>query len=547
MSLDRNAPHNQPLGHLARFGDAAHGVYRASTGKITTPAGVQIATPGVAPLGGDAHLIRPPGARPDTRKPDEIAADAAAGRTWLDYGIISGINNRLYGKALGGGGMPGWIYCAPDGSRWRVRAQMQSAGLSLFFYPFGAFSRSSLPGAAQSIGVPMSGISAAGESLFFHTTTGQEEPGYLLDAISSTGSKALITGRRSQWRSTSLLGQHAPAAGRATVTNGPSIWGGGPAGGAWELIISGTPPAASAVAVALVQERTVEVYDSTPFSVWERHGPGPGDWDADYSIDFVGNFEAAPGQALTDRLAELNLPGGGSRLILRPLGSYTVTCGERWLAGGYYDADDSLQLVAPLLTLSRTVTFDLTTTPGPDRATAAGRYDIEWSGGIDLIGGVSIPVSAEMHFSFESQEGTVIAESYATWFIGSTITDGPRATTIGSWQALASGRKVDGSNSYAHLPEAANGLTFGWVGKYDEFRNFVVSPQILRFSNRCWGLVAEGLGSKQGRGAVLAYFSPEQHILGPFEFALEDGPGYATAHPVTGEITASLVDSICVV
>lgn len=51
-----------------------------------------------------------------TRSSEELAADAAAGRTWRDDAILSGQRMSLYGKTLNG-----WVYCAPDGLRWRVR------------------------------------------------------------------------------------------------------------------------------------------------------------------------------------------------------------------------------------------------------------------------------------------------------------------------------------------------------------------------------------------------------------------------------------------
>lgn len=53
-----------------------------------------------------------------TRTEPELAADAAAGRTWRADAILSGQRMDLYGQTLGG-----WIYCAPDGGRWLVPAE----------------------------------------------------------------------------------------------------------------------------------------------------------------------------------------------------------------------------------------------------------------------------------------------------------------------------------------------------------------------------------------------------------------------------------------
>lgn len=52
-----------------------------------------------------------------TRTPDELAADALAGRTWRADAILGGSRMHLYGKRL-----DGWVYCAVDGSRWHVPA-----------------------------------------------------------------------------------------------------------------------------------------------------------------------------------------------------------------------------------------------------------------------------------------------------------------------------------------------------------------------------------------------------------------------------------------
>jgi hypothetical protein len=50
-----------------------------------------------------------------SRSTEELAADALAGRSWRNDAVLSGARMHLYGKRL-----DGWIYCAPDGSRWLV-------------------------------------------------------------------------------------------------------------------------------------------------------------------------------------------------------------------------------------------------------------------------------------------------------------------------------------------------------------------------------------------------------------------------------------------
>lgn len=79
-----------------------------------------------------------------TRTEAELAADAAAGRTWRADAILSGQRMDLYGQTLGG-----WIYCAPDGGRWLVPAEAleialetdQPLSVSLTLRRFGDFGR----------------------------------------------------------------------------------------------------------------------------------------------------------------------------------------------------------------------------------------------------------------------------------------------------------------------------------------------------------------------------------------------------------------------
>ena len=65
---------------------------------------------------------RLPGVQPVQRSVEELAADQAAGRQWWHQAIVSGSGDGtasvgyLHGRNVGG-----WIYAAPDGSRWLVK------------------------------------------------------------------------------------------------------------------------------------------------------------------------------------------------------------------------------------------------------------------------------------------------------------------------------------------------------------------------------------------------------------------------------------------
>lgn len=96
-----------------------------------------------------------------TRSPEELAADAAAGRTWRTDAILSGARMHLYGTRL-----DGWVYCAADGSRWLVSAAPLTVALqtdqpftaSLTLTRFGDFSG---PAAQQSVAVSLAELGQA--------------------------------------------------------------------------------------------------------------------------------------------------------------------------------------------------------------------------------------------------------------------------------------------------------------------------------------------------------------------------------------------------
>lgn len=92
-----------------KIGNPWHGLYRAATGKVTPPAGGDIDRSGYAPLSGDCWLIQIPGLPVPTTTP----AEAAAGKTWTNYALIS--DGSVYGTYMGDP-----IYVDPAGRPWRV-------------------------------------------------------------------------------------------------------------------------------------------------------------------------------------------------------------------------------------------------------------------------------------------------------------------------------------------------------------------------------------------------------------------------------------------
>lgn len=557
--MDKNAPHDQPLGRLARFGHTAHGLYSTVDGLIETAGGVSIPIPGIVPDSSDCHLIRPPGSRPDTRTAEEVAADTAAGRTWLDYGIVSGLNHRLYGKSLNLPGSPGWIYCAPDGSKWLARFLLaNSTTVRLTFRRFGTISRSaSDTNIVQTVDVPISGIGANGEYPVVTTIAATDAKAYRFDAVSATGGKFLFTGRQRVWAAGGVDGSNTPPLGISTATNGVNN-AAGPAGGAWEIVITGTPPAASATCTPLIHPRSgTAPAVQVPFAAWEEQTTSLGGGQYETTIVYKGNGLSAPGQTPIGRAEEL-FPGVSS-IITRPVGAHTYTHDERWLAGGYYDDDDNLQLVTALLHYTCEVVFALTPVPHTHTLAEGRSYGGSGSYSITVDGEVTfscrpmnpIPVSGTAGFTFEFS-GRLLNDYDAMPF-GSGSTTGAStgaSFTVGSpgWTVTGDSIKSTSSGGAAQIAQAISGLTYGRYGWVDEFRTmWPIRLHTIRFANRCWGLIAEAAtsGPQNGTAVVAAYVSPEQFVTDMIDVATVDGIGYASAHPVTGEIAYSTHRFVC--
>ncbi len=92
-----------------KIGHPWHGLYRASTGKIETPAGGDIDLPGSAPDSGNCWLVQ----IPDLPEPETTPEEAAAGRTWTNYALIS--DQKIYGR-----GISGPLYIDTAGRAWAL-------------------------------------------------------------------------------------------------------------------------------------------------------------------------------------------------------------------------------------------------------------------------------------------------------------------------------------------------------------------------------------------------------------------------------------------
>jgi hypothetical protein len=135
---------------------------------------------------GAAILVSVPGAPAIDRTPEEIVADALAGRQWINTAALSGGRQQLYGKAL-----DGWIYVDPNGARWLVRCpQLSETIVHSFGSPLsGTLTLArfgELGGAAESYSYPFTcawGVDGSGAP-----SSGR----VLVDAVASDGSSAII-------------------------------------------------------------------------------------------------------------------------------------------------------------------------------------------------------------------------------------------------------------------------------------------------------------------------------------------------------------------
>lgn len=83
--------------------------------QLTLNNGTTRVHPGPVENGHYTYRLKVPGVAPVVRTPEELAADYAQGREWRNEAILVGRPFQLHGRELGG-----WIYCAPDGTRWII-------------------------------------------------------------------------------------------------------------------------------------------------------------------------------------------------------------------------------------------------------------------------------------------------------------------------------------------------------------------------------------------------------------------------------------------
>lgn len=154
-----------PCDEITRFGFTAHGVatgIQTGTRRLIVN-GASFPLPfdwpfqaGVIAEPYDTHLVKVPDQPSVDLPPEVVAAEAAAGRTWQHYALLSEDRLVLFGKVLSG-----WVCIDPDGKRWLIRTMPhinrsivsgdQPLTLQVSAVPFGYLDEEPVAAVSQSI------------------------------------------------------------------------------------------------------------------------------------------------------------------------------------------------------------------------------------------------------------------------------------------------------------------------------------------------------------------------------------------------------------
>lgn len=499
-------------GQVAVWGHPWHGLWKAGDGKIHVPDGPVIDTPGQSPSHGplaresrigDAWKVQPPGTAAVARTPAEAAADAAAGRTWLNYAILSGSSKRLYGKALHPNAfesMRVWIYVDPDGGRWLVRLTLSSLTVSRF----GHFPKdASEPAAAQSVLIDL--------DLLFPYTAARL---FAVEDVTPSGDKALIA-----FASLTAF----PDDERRRLFQ------------VWEIVLSGKPPAMTVGVTEVYRMSLAENGDheyttiSSSSQSFGRKRFKVADTGTGANVEwFVFDSNGAPTyQEFAD-----SLPAG--RYISDEAIWFVSTVGEsvREIATpfGACFVDGAATIIKLVQRLEETITAtidDAALEAGVDRVPFSQTRAQTWTATLRLQSG-----------------GPAVGSTASGTFVRSGLlgdTDAmPPLVTEETWSRTAS---IDGTP----IPDATEFLDVG-MGSVSGFRYTV-----KRLGSGCWSLAVRNGNDDSRPGAkALGHFHrgvvglvAAQPMARNLPVSAVDLHGFASAHPHTGEIDWDASEARC--
>lgn len=516
--MDKRHPApSHPLSRIIAFGDCDHGLWHADTGNITTPGAVEIPTRGAAPIGtrvfeadhGDAIPVRVPGTPAIVRSSEQISADTAAGRTWLDYAVLAGGARRLYGHELGA---RAWIYCAPDGSRWLARLGTGSP-TQLTLQRFGE-----IPGRAADADPAQA---AFVEFSSMPTLTASPWPSLefnVVDDVCSDGSEAIVTVGYHYCQS-NIIGEGFPA-----------NWGLRWPSGVYRVGIAGTPPAAVVTVTPMYADNGLGYVSGTfsfsPNTLGIYVFQDDVDPSVHYYIRDVGDPVTPP-------------PGSGQIAYWeQPTGTYVGE--DIYIVGGCY--------------------VDDVATPVHLRKSYHVTSSISW---IEHTGD---PITGIEYTEIYSASSTVALEIGLS-SVGATATDSGSKIGYRSLDTLypdpplnGDGAMMLGTLQISARP-AAGIADFRISGSPAELSHHEIMP--MRCGNRAWALCMINLGSLDAPDG--GYFDPADRGWGghthigfvsptdavqtlvqrPLTLSREGVTGYASAHPVTGQIAWSWDHPVC--
>lgn len=201
MTLSKGLPGRHPLARIGVIGNPYHGLVQG--GSMTLPNATVKAYPqpdaSWPDQAGAAHLLRRPGIPAVSRTPAQAADDTARGWQWRNVAMLSGGRQQLYGRDLGG-----WVYIAPDGSRWLLQFATDLESTS---FNFGAplslllnvsrFGDFNADGWASTVTLTLTdwgqqGYPALRDFPTGGTPTNVTAANLVLDAVTPTGSRAAL-------------------------------------------------------------------------------------------------------------------------------------------------------------------------------------------------------------------------------------------------------------------------------------------------------------------------------------------------------------------
>lgn len=534
------------------------GLYRRSTDKITTPAGGDIDRPtgSVWPFNGDCYLIQLPG----LPNPITTPAEAAAGQTWRNYGLISG--GTIYGHDLGGNV---YLYIDPQGDAWSILLPFSGSrmggqfSVEVWARRFGRVMPASTPGEAPSLrwsgSVGFSINSAAPADV-------NTDAGFHVLDVAKNGRRVLFGG----WRYYSGAGMDSLSPRRYYAIA--------------ELVIDGTPGVDLDCSITLLADESSEVWDVAG-TVVEQHPWIGASWVA------VPTTPAPAPAAYADRLPENlsdwdgyqygvvwseELQGWFSELVITPVwgtdrdalyaSSFGMIPGgsagegdgqvgewrKEWIAGARYEASEpkvircrdvihTRQTVGELVTLPGAVTIPVSAWNSPNSGLSV-VYSVAWgvdhrlqvfSGSAliderifdrrgeatftcDFRGGVygtaEITTQANgVTDSYMIDYGPSAAQVAQAWY-GNTVDGVSGASLTGHCRRLSNAVYTTHSTAYDH---SYRGKYVGGVNQPSPIQGFLIGPAV--------GAI--------GRDEQIHVY-PDHRTTGL--------PDRATEHPITGQV-----------